>query len=169
VTAPNINFDTNSFTFSADGKHYAIVCRTANGRSYVFADGKKGLDYGRLDPFYSYGIRGATKTIRFTESGSPVFVGNSGDAQFVVVGSQESNQLNHLGEVAISPVGNHVVAAGLHSMAVDGKVFAMPQSERTFSLVFSPDGAHYAYGVQSRNGIVVYLDGTPQDMSPALS
>jgi WD40 repeat protein len=163
VTAPNVNFDISSFTFSADGKHYAIACKTANGRAYVFADGKKGLDYGRLDPFYSYGTRGATKTIGFTaESGSPVFVGNSGDAQFVVVGDQESNQMNHMGEVAISPVGNHVLAAGLKSMAVDGKVLAMPQSDRTFSLVFSPDGAHYAYGVQSRSGIIVYLDGTPQ-------
>jgi WD40 repeat protein len=149
-------------TFSADGKHYALVCTTANGRAYVFADGKKGLDYGRLDPFYSYGTKGAQKTVRFTESGSPVFVGNSGGAQFVVVGNQESNQMNQLGEVAISPVGNHVVAAALHSMAVDGKVIPMPQSERTFSLVFSPDGSHIAYGAQERNGIVVYLDGTPQ-------
>ena len=153
----------NGLTFSADGKHYAVVCTTANGRAYVFADGKKGLDYGRLDPFYSYGTKGAQKTVGFTaESGSPVFVGNSGGAQFVVVGNRESNQMNQMGEVAISPVGNHVMAAALHSLALDGKVFPMPQSERTFSLVFSPDGSHYAYGVQSRTGIIVYLDGTPQ-------
>ena len=163
VTAPGVNCNISTFTFSADGKHYAIACSTANGRAYVFADGRKGLDYGRLDPFYSYGTRGATKTIGFTaESGSPVFVGNSGGAQFVVVGNQESNQMNQLGEVAISPVGNHVLAAALHSMAVDGKVIPMPQSDRTFSVVFSPDGSHYAYGVQSRSGIIVYLDGTPQ-------
>ena len=151
-------------TFSADGKHYAMSCTTSNGRAYVFADGKKGLDYGRLDMFYSYGTKGAQKTIGFTaESGSPVFVGNSGGAQFVVVGNQESGQLNQLGEVAISPVGNHVLAAALHNRTVDGKVIPMPQSERTFSLVFSPDGAHYAFGIQARAGIVVYLDGVPQD------
>ena len=163
ATAPGISCNISTFAFSADGKHYAIACSTANGRAYVFADGKKSLDYGRLDPFYSYGTRGATRTVGFTAgSASPVFVGNSGGAQFVVVGSQESNQMNQMGEVAISPVGNHVLAAGLKSMAVDGKVLAMPQSDRTFSLVFSPDGAHYAYGVQSRTGIIVYLDGTPQ-------
>jgi WD40 repeat protein len=163
ATAPGISCNISTFAFSADGKHYAIACSTANGRAYVFADGKKSLDYGRLDPFYSYGTRGATRTVGFTAgSGSPVFVGNSGGAQFVVVGSQESNQMNQMGEVAISPAGNHVLAAGLKSMAVDGKVLAMPQSDRTFSLVFSPDGAHYAYGVQSRTGIIVYLDGTPQ-------
>ncbi len=162
VTAGIVNC-TGDFTFSADGKHYAIPCSTANGRQYVFADGKKGLDYGRLDPFYSYGTGGVRKIIGFTpESGSPVFVGNSGGAQFVVVGDQESDQLNQLGEVAVSPVGNHVVAASLHSMSVDGKVTPMPQSDRTFALVFSPDGSHSAFGVQSRNGIVVYLDGTPQ-------
>jgi hypothetical protein len=42
-------------------------------------------------------------------------------------------------------------------------MWAKLQSDRTFSLVFSPDGSHYAYGVQSRSGITVYLDGTPQD------
>lgn len=163
VVAPNANCPINTFTFSADGKHYAIECTTSNGRAYVFADGKKSLDYGRLDMFYSYGTRGVQRTIGFAaESGSPVFVGNSGGAQFVVVGSQESNQMNQMGEVALSPVGNHVVAAALHSMAFDGKVLPMPQADRIFSLVFSPDGLHLAYGVQLRNGIVVYLDGNPQ-------
>jgi hypothetical protein len=164
VSSQNASCNINGSPFSADGKHYAIVCSTTNGRAYVFADGKKGLDYGRLDPFYSYTSRGATKAVGFTaESGSPVYVGRSGDAQFVVVGDQESNQMRQVGEVAISPVGNHVMAAGLKSIAVDGKVIATPQSDRTFSLVYSPDGSHYAYGMQQRNGVVVYLDGTAQD------
>ena len=160
AASPGVSCNISTFAFSADGRHYAIACSTSNGRAYVFADGKKTQDYGRLDLFYSYGTRGVQKTLGFTSpSGTPVFVGNSGGAQFVVVGSQESNQMNQLGEVAIAPTGNHVVAAALHTMAFDGKMLPMPQADRIFSLVFSPDGSHLAYGVQERNGIVVYLDG----------
>jgi len=160
AAAPGVSCPISTFTFSADGKHYAIECTTANGRAYVFADGKKGMDYGRLDPFFPYSHK--PTTIGFTASGNPVYVGRSGDGQFVVVGNQESNQMNQMGEVGIAPVGNHVVASALHSLFVDGKVLAMPQANRIFGIVFSPDGAHVAYGVQSRDGINVYFDGTPQ-------
>lgn len=150
-------------TFSADGKHYAVRYKTAVGREYVFADGKRGQDYQRLDPFYAYGTKGVQKFVTFTnDPATPVYVGNSGGAQFVVTADHESDQLNMLGEVAVSPVGNHVLSASLKRMTIDGKTLSMPNADRIFSLIFSPDGAHFAFGVQSHDGIIVFLDGTPQ-------
>jgi hypothetical protein len=160
ATSPAVNCPGGTFAFSADGKHYAIECTTVNNRAYLFADGKKGLDYNRIDPFFPYSHKPAN--FGFTESGSPVYVGFNAGVQFLVVGTQESSGMNQMGEVGISPVGNHVMASALHSLYVDGKVIAMPQANRIFGFTFSPDGAHVAYGVQSHDGITVYLDGTPQ-------
>ena len=146
-----------------DGKHYAVRYKTAQGREYIFADGKRGQDYQRLDPFYDYATKAAQKFVTFTDSpASPVYVGNSGGPQFVVVGDHESDQLNMLGEVAVSPVGNHVLSASLKRMTVDGKTLSMPDTNRIFAITFSPDGAHSAFGVQTHDGIVVYRDGVPQ-------
>jgi hypothetical protein len=160
VQAPNVNCSNDTLTFSADGKHYAVECTTSRGGAYVFSDGKKGLEYRRLDPFFPYSHKPAT--IGFTQSGNPVYVGFNAEVPFLVVGDQESSRMDHMGEVGISPFGNHVMASALNKLYVDGKVIAMPQANRTFGFVFSPDGAHVAYGVQSHDGITVYLDGTPQ-------
>jgi hypothetical protein len=160
ATAPGVNCPGGTFAFSADGKHYAIECTTVNNRAYLFVDGKKGLDYGRIDPFFPYSHK--PTNFGFTELGRPVYVGRSADAQFLVVGDQESSRMDNMGEVGISPVGNHVMGSALHKLYVDGKVIDMPQANRIFAFTFSPDGAHVGFGVQSHDGITVYLDGTPQ-------
>lgn len=153
----------NDLTFSADGKHYAAKYNLPNGHQYAFADGKRGQEYTRLDLFHGY--REASqqqKIVRFTPDGSPIYVGFNGTAQFVNVNNQEWPQLHSLTEVAISPTGNHVLASGLHQLEVDGKSVSMPDADQIYSLQFSSDGAHMAMAVQSRAGITVFLDGTPQ-------
>jgi hypothetical protein len=95
-------------------------------------------------------------------AGNPVFVGFNGTGQFINVGNEEWPQLQYIGEVAISPTGNRVLASGLHQLELDGKSVTMPTADQIYSLKFSPDGAHMAMAVQSHAGITVFLDGTPQ-------
>jgi hypothetical protein len=156
------NPDAN-VTFSPDGKHYAIKYRNAQGREFVFADGKRGLDYGRLDTFYTYSHK-TPKYLGFTaDPAKVVYVADDGNGgQFLVTGDQESQQMHMMGEVSISPTGNHVLAASLKQLALDGKFFPIPDISAFSSLIFSPDGAHYAFAAQSTNVTTAYLDGIPQ-------
>ena len=152
----------NDLAFSEDGKHYAVRYTNPNSHQYLFVDGKRTQEYTRFDLFHSYGANSRQKYIDFTPAGAPVFVGFNGNSQFVNVGNQEWPQLMYMTELAISPAGNHVVASGLHQLQVDGKAVSMPDADRIYSLKFSSDGAHMAMAVQSRAGITVFLDGTPQ-------
>ena len=158
--AGNIN---DNVTFSPDGKHYAAQYTNPNGHTSVFSDGKRGLEYGRLDPFADYLVK---KQYFFTFTGPPVtviYMGDDGDAnQFVVDGSQESGQIHMSNEVTVSPTGNHYMASGLHALVVDGNVRSMPTVDSIRFLGYSPDGQHAAVVVRSHVGATFVLDGNPQ-------
>ena len=164
--APNSIGDV---VISDDGKHYAAKGKLPNGHEFVFADGKRGQDYTRFDLFHAYGPGVQPRYVGFTPAGNPVFVGFNGTAQFINVGGEEWPQLQYLTELAISPTGNRVVASALHQLQLDGKSVSMPTADQIYSLKFSPDGQHLAMAVQSRAGITIFLDGTPQTAFGAAS
>jgi WD40 repeat protein len=51
----------------------------------------------------------------------------------------------------------------------DGKIVQLAEPGQPMTLAFSPDGAHYAFGVTGRNGLIIYLDGVPQSQFTATS
>ena len=150
----------NSVTYSADGKHYAVLYSTTSG-SFVFADGQRGLGYQRLDTFGTYPSKQMGTQLAFTVDPAKVvyLAGSSTGPQFLVIGTQESDELRMAHEVSISPVGNHVLVSSLGKVLLDGKTMPLPQASDAFALTFSPDGAHYAFALREHDGIVIFLDG----------
>jgi hypothetical protein len=157
------NGGIQNITFSADGKHYAAQL-TANQRSTVFADGKKGLEYDNLPAFTSYsGDTQTAQMFHFTsETGKVVYTGYSrtGDS-YLVIGDQESNSIRGMNGIEIAPAGGHVLALGQSDVAYDGKLLQLAERGQPLTAAFSPDGSHYAVAVQGPNGMLVYVDGTP--------
>jgi hypothetical protein len=150
--------------FSADGKHYASIYVDNNGHQSVFADGKRGQTYTRIDPFVmpTQINTGPQVNLAFTGDGKPVYVGDSGSgSQFLVIGDQESDPIRQLGLVAIAPVGSHVMAVGYNQVVLDGKMLPTLPGQVTEPL-FGSDGAHYAFAVRANGGIIIYFDGMPQ-------
>ncbi len=140
---------------SKDGKHYAAIMRGANSKEYLFADGKRGLDYAGINP----------TSVQFT-SGTfePIYIAVNANVQYLIVGSQETAVPN-IGSIIIDPVGDHVATEG------DGGVFdgqplnlsgGNPANTQVHALSFSPDGKNYAYVVLGRGGaLTLYVDGAP--------
>jgi len=157
--------------FSADGKHYASIFVDAQGHQSVFADGKRGQTYSRLDPFVmptQIGT-GPSKQVAFTGDGKVVYVGdNASGGQFLVIGDQEANAINMLGLVSIAPVGSHVLATGGSQVAVDGKLITLSIPGQVYDPMMGSDGSHYGFAVRARGAIFVYFDGVPQTQYGAI-
>ena len=151
--------------FSPDGKHYASIFADNNGHQSVFADGKRGQTYSRVDPFtvLTQGESGPQTPIAFTGDGSKVvYVGdNAAGGQFLVIGDQESNAIRNLAFVSIAPVGNHVLAAGASQMVLDGKMLPSVPGQ-IYEPIMGADGTHYAFATRAAGAINVYLDGVQQ-------
>ena len=138
---------------SPDGKHYAAICTSVTGKAYVFADGKRGLDYARIDKFVGF----------TADSSKPVYVGMNG-RDYLVIGDQESQLPDGGQQPVIAPTGDHVAAAGL-GLTLDGQPLNLagnPPTSRTSAFSYSPDGAHYAFLMQGRSSFTAFEDDVPQ-------
>jgi WD40 repeat protein len=145
------------FVFSPDGKHYACVYgnKTGAGATWVFSDGKKGLNYQDI------------QQLAFTpDSSKLVYLALTNGKRFIVYGGQESDGVMGVLDPVIAPVGNHVAAifpsinGSPGKFYLDGKTAPVP-GRQAVSVSFSPDGAHYAYNCDGH----VVLDGVVQENS----
>ena len=138
---------------SPDGKHYAAICTGVTNKMYVFADGKRGLDYGMVGKFVGF----------TADSSKPVYVAFNG-RNYLVIGDQESQLPDGGPQPVIAPTGDHVAAAGL-GVTLDGQPLNLagnPPTSRTSGFTYSPDGAHYAFMMQGRSSFTVFEDDAPQ-------
>jgi hypothetical protein len=158
--------------FSPDGKHYSALYHTLNGQQFAFSDGKKGLNYPRLNGISNAGI--GQHTMAFTaDSSKLVYIGfNAADnGQFLVINGQESQELFALNDTVFSPVGDRVATDGQGLVTLDGKILNLanvnPRAATVSQMTFSPDGSHLAFRLQGGGTIAVYLDGVAAGNAPA--
>ena len=168
------NGNISSITFSPDGKHYAAIYRNANSRSWVFADGKKGQEYGGIMLHNSPG-RLPTNLIFTADSSRVVYESSTGSpyGEYLVLGDQESDELMSVTDTVIAPVGGHVATEGYGQVSLDGKILKLPNvdphTSQATALSFSPDASHVAFVLHTRGGVTLYLDGQAQSAySPTL-
>ena len=162
------NFD--EVTISPNGKHFAARFTNADGRQYVFMDGKRGQDYQNVDH------------VAFTaDSSKVVYTAFTNGKPYAVIGDQESEAclatltgpvVDPHGGLVIAPVGGRAgticgLTGGGPTLYIDGKTLPMPaDAQGGNDLRFSPDGQHYAYTANFRgNGNRLVLDGTVQMQS----
>lgn len=164
-----------SVAFSGDGKHYAAVYHSNSAKEFVFADGKKGLEYQSVSGLHTTNVAVDYKKkpavvlepVGFTaDSSKVVYVGNNGNRSFLVVGEQESEAPDTLLDTVIAPVGSHVAAIG-RTVTLDGAVVPFRGvNPATCNVVkelhFSPDASHFAFALSCGGTSTLYLDGVPQ-------
>jgi hypothetical protein len=159
------NGNVKDITFSPDGKHYSAVYQDSNQRSWVFSDGKKGQTYGGIGSFnttlsevtHNYGSAPFT-----ADSSTLVYVGSNVEKQYLVYGGQESDEVPLLTDSIFSPVKNHFMATSSGVVVMDGKILHLPGVIGASLLGFSPDGEHYAFRAQYREGPGMVVDGVLQ-------
>ena len=140
--------------FSPDGKHYAVVCSNANGRSYVLSDGKKGLEYQMI------------RNLAFTADSSTLVYSSydaSNGQSYLVLNWQESDQSIPIDHLVLSPTGHDVMTASTSVISRNGKLVSLPvanpRASTIYNLTFSPDGSHYAYVLSANGAMSVVVDG----------
>jgi hypothetical protein len=150
--------------FSPDGKHYAARCKNVNNRQFAFVDGKKELEYSGIGSFIAPGT--PSRVIGFTaDSSKAVYIASNANAQFLVIGGHESDELMSVTDTVLAPVGNHVATEGMGFLTMDGKTLNLgndPRSGQAYALTFSPDASHFAFVLRERSSPVLYLDGVAQ-------
>jgi hypothetical protein len=150
----------NEVVFSPDGKHYAVRYNSQNGQAFVFADGKKGLEYQTIvSNLPTPGVQ--SKFAGFTADSKVVYIGNSPSGQFLVIGDEETQLAPGGNQILIGPTGNRVAAAGPATVILDGKAMKFPGGQEN-SLKFSPDGSHFAFALNAQGALILVLDGVPQ-------
>jgi hypothetical protein len=103
--------------------------------------------------------------VAFTaDSSKLVYVaGNDANGQWLIINGEESESAPMMTAPVLAPVGNHVLASSHAHMILDGKFLPMPGIDMTISgataMSFSPDGNHYAFVLQNRNGRLMFIDG----------
>jgi hypothetical protein len=139
-------------TVNQDGKHYAAIFKGANGKQYLFSDGKQGQYYDGINP----------TTVQFTSPTSePIYVASNANVQYLIVGSQET-AVPSINSILVDPVGDHVAAEGFggfldgHPLNLSG---ASPNTTQVHAFSFAPDGKNYAYLVFSKATYTLYIDG----------
>jgi hypothetical protein len=166
------NAGIKDVTFSPDGKHYSAVYQDASGLSWVFSDGKKGQTYGGIGGFNTTSSE-VTKyygSTAFTaDSSTLVYMGSmTGNARqsYIVYGGQESDEVLGVSDCLFSPVKNHFLTTEGGVVTLDGKILHLPrlvsQAIGVDELGFSPDGEHYAFRMQEREGPAMVVDGVVQ-------
>ena len=143
--------------FSPDGKHYAVVCRNALGRSYVFSDGKKGLEYQMI------------QNLTFTADSSTLVYSSydaSNGQSYLVLNWEESDKPIPVDHLVLSPIGHDVMTASATVISRNGKLLSLPvanpRASQIYNLSFSPDGSHYAYALSFNSVNSVVVDGVIQ-------
>lgn len=153
-------------TFSPDGRHFGAVFNNANGQQSAFIDGRKGQDYTRLD---GNNLTGNNSPLIFTaDSAHTAYVAYSAQANgdFLVFDGQETGPVMGTTWGVLSPVGSHLLTAGVGQVTLDGKILKLPNDPRTsqaYALSFSSDGNHYAFVMRERGGQFLFLDGVQQN------
>ena len=132
--------------FSADGKHWAATLGMPGQPNYVIVDGVKQREYATID------------SVRFTDTGKPVYVVGAGGKSFVITGDQESENgyIGGLFPIALGKGGRVGYVASLNqttAVVVDGKVTPSPGRMMMMTeFSFSPDGLRTAYAVTGAGG-----------------
>jgi WD40 repeat protein len=168
----NVSGGIRDVKFSPDGKHYSAVYHDAAGLSWVFSDGKKGQTYGGVGAFNTTSSE-VTKNYGSTaftaDSSTLVYMGSmAGNARqnFIVYGGQESDEVLGVSDSLFSSVKNHFLTADSGVVTLDGKILHLPrqapQAIGVDQLGFSPDGEHYAFRMQAREGPAMVVDGVVQ-------
>jgi hypothetical protein len=103
------------------------------------------------------------------DSSTLVYMGSmAGNANknWIVYGGQESDEVLGVSDCLFSPVKNHFLTTDSGVVTLDGKIFHLPkqapQSIGMDQLGFSPDGGHYAFRMQAREGPAMVVDGVVQ-------
>jgi len=160
---------TQNLAFSPDGKHYSAVYHDTNNRYWVFSDGKKGETYDSIGSFATYSSDATANygSAPFTaDSSTLVYMVGNGNKEYIVFGGQESDEILGLTDSLLSTAGKHFLTTGSGYVTLDGKVLHLPNLipnvTQASNLGFSPDGAHYAFRLQAREGPSLYIDGVQQ-------
>jgi len=126
--------------FSADGKHWAAKVGLPGVPNYLIVDGVKQREYETVD------------SVRFTDTGKPVYTVGAGAKSFVITGDQESENgyPRSMFPIALGKGGRVGYVASLNGapvVVVDDKV--TPPAARMWAdeFSFSPDGLRTAYAV----------------------
>lgn len=165
VTRNGVNIDP--VTISPDGKHYAARFTNADGRQYVFVDGKRGQEYQSVDH------------LAFTADSSEItYTAFANGKAYAIIGDQESDTcvvqsngpvLDSRGGLVIAPAGGRAgtICGGMNggtTLYVDGKTMPLPEGAiGADDLRFSPNGQHYAYDAILRDrSMRLVVDGVVQ-------
>jgi hypothetical protein len=158
ITSPNVG-PIGDVVFSPDGKHYAVVYTDSNGRSYVFSDGKKGLEYP------------AIQNLTFTADSSTLIYNSydvSNGQSYLVLNGQESDRPIPIGQVVVSPVGHDVMTVATNVITRNGEPVNIPvpnpRASQLYGFSYSPDGNHYAYVLSANSVVSVVVDGVSKGM-----
>lgn len=150
--------------FSADGKHWATKVGLPGVPNYLIVDGVKQREYEAID------------SVRWTDTGKPVYVVGAGAKSFVITGDQESE--NGYGRssfpIVLGKGGRVGYVATLNQatvVVVDDKVTPPPARMWAADLTFSPDGLRTAYAVTAPGGGpgTVMVDYKPQVASTSVA
>ncbi len=159
----------SNIQFSPDGKHYSAVYRDASNRYWVFSDGKRGETYGDIGSLGTYSTDVTANygnTVFTSDSSTLVYLAGNGGKEYVVYGGQESDEVRPLTDCLLSTAKNHFLTTGSGYVTLDGKVLHLPHlvpnATQASALGFSPDGSHFAFVAQAREGPSLFLDGIEQ-------
>jgi hypothetical protein len=152
--------------FNADGRHYAVSCINADSRAaFMVSDGKAGDEYQSIGDSY----------VSWTPDGSKlIYTVTSGGRNFVAVNNEilpVESLMSYQPIVMPESGGRYGFATydgsnRIFSVIIDGKPVLLPGIAPIHdSLVFSPEGSHYAYvfGPVGRNEITgIAIDGVAE-------
>ena len=149
--------------FSADGKHWATKVGLPGVPNYLIVDGVKQREYATMD------------SVRWTDTGKPVYVVGAGGKSFVITGDQESDgYLGGLFPITLGKGGRVGYVATLNQatvVVVDGKVTPPPARMWADEFRFSPDGLRTAYAVTAPGGGAgtIMVDHKPEAASGSVA
>ena len=146
--------------FSADGKHWVTKVGMPGQPYYLIVDGIKQREYETID------------SVRWTDTGKPVYVVGAASKSFVITGDQESENgyIGGLFPIALGKGGRvgYVASLGQATVVVaDVKVTQPPPRTHLTDFSFSPDGLRLAYAAVPPGGSAgtVMVDHKQQDAS----
>lgn len=148
--------------FSADGKHYAVLCERYSPvmEKFMIVDGKKELSYQDIwatDPYKPSFSPDSSKFLYIARS--------TNGQQFVVVNGEESDGMASIMAPVWSPVGSRLAWGGATSTQkqlfyLDGKLTPLPKNMQPgVSFSFSPDGTHTSWAFGNPNAMNLVVDG----------
>jgi Tol biopolymer transport system component len=149
-------------SFSPDGKHYALLCKNVEARSFfVIIDGKKGQEYQSVANKFSWSPDSSKVVYHIGSSGRNFVVVNTEEFPVGLVGSLSRDP------IVFSKKGGHYAFSSTdgsnrnHLTIVDGKnVLPAGLAPNGDTFDFSEDGSHYAFmtttsGRQDGGGLVI--------------